>query len=591
MPTLKWQILDRKMIKKFFPYIGKYKKYLAIIPVMVFLDVLAELSMPLLMARIIDLGIPAQDLGFIARIGLYMVLLALVAMTFGVLNMRFSSEVSMGFGANLRDALFEKVQAFSFNNIDKFSTASLITRLTNDVNNVQMTFLMMLRILLRAPLMLVIAFILAFSINAQLSLVLALAIPLLTIGVTLIMKTAVARFSIMQEKIDAVNNTLQETLIGMRVVKSFVRQDHEIAKFKVSNDNLTNAGIRAVSIVILNMPMMMFVMNGATLAVIWLGGQMVYAGTLGAGELVSFISYILQILMSVMMLSMVVVMSARAEASGKRLLEVLETDLDIVDKPQTTVPVVHKGKVEFREVDFKYDLSGSGENVITDISFTVQPGHVVGIVGGTGVGKTTLVNLIPRLYDVTGGAVLVDGVDVRDYPMDVLRSQIGVVLQQNTLFTGAVRENLLWGNPQATQEEIEQACRHAQAHEFIISFPDGYDTILGQSGVNLSGGQKQRLSIARAMLKKPKILILDDSTSAVDSTTESKIRQSFIENLAQTTVFIIAQRISSVREADQILVMDDGKIVGIGTHAELMAGNRIYQEINASQQEGVLANG
>ena len=579
------------MIKKFFPYIGKYKKYLAIIPVMVFLDVLAELSMPLLMARIIDLGIPAQDLGFIARIGLYMVLLALVAMTFGVLNMRFSSEVSMGFGANLRDALFEKVQAFSFNNIDKFSTASLITRLTNDVNNVQMTFLMMLRILLRAPLMLVIAFILAFSINAQLSLVLALAIPLLTVGVALIMKTAVARFSIMQEKIDAVNNTLQETLIGMRVVKSFVRQDHEIAKFKVSNDNLTNAGIRAVSIVILNMPIMMFVMNGATLAVIWLGGQMVYAGTLGAGELVSFISYILQILMSVMMLSMVVVMSARAEASGKRLLEVLETDLDIVDKPQTTVPIVHKGKVEFRKVDFKYDQSGSGENVITDISFTVQPGHVVGIVGGTGVGKTTLVNLIPRLYDVTGGAVLVDGVDVRDYPMEALRSQIGVVLQQNTLFTGAVRENLLWGNPQATQEEIEQACRDAQAHEFIMSFPDGYDTILGQSGVNLSGGQKQRLSIARATLKKPKILILDDSTSAVDSTTESKIRQSFIENLAQTTVFIIAQRISSVREADQILVMDDGNIVGIGTHAELMAENRIYQEINASQQEGVLANG
>lgn len=579
------------MIKKFIPYIGKYKKYLAIIPVLVFLDVLAELSMPLLMARIIDLGIPAEDLGFIARIGLYMVLLALAAMTFGILNMRFSSEVSMGFGANLRDALFEKVQAFSFNNIDKFSTASLITRLTNDVNNVQMTFLMMLRILLRAPLMLVIAFTLAFSINAQLSLVLAIAIPLLTVGVALIMKTAVARFSIMQEKIDAVNNTLQETLIGMRVVKSFVRQDHEIAKFKVSNDNLTNAGIRAVSIVILNMPMMMFVMNGATLAVIWLGGQMVYAGTLGAGELVSFISYILQILMSVMMLSMVVVMSARAEASGKRLLEVLETDLDIVNRPQTSTPLVAKGKVEFRQVDFKYDLSGSGENVLSNINFIAQPGQVVGLVGGTGVGKTTLVNLIPRLYDVTGGAVLVDGVDVRDYPLEALRSQIGVVLQQNTLFTGAVRDNLLWGNPQASQIEIEQACQDAQAHEFITGFPDGYDTVLGQSGVNLSGGQKQRLSIARAMLKKPKILILDDSTSAVDSTTESKIRQSFYQNLAQTTVFIIAQRISSVREADQILVMDDGKIVGIGTHAELMAGNRIYQEINASQQEGVLANG
>jgi ATP-binding cassette subfamily B protein len=520
-----------------------------------------------------------------------MILLALVAMFFGILNMRFSSEVSMGFGANLRDALFEKVQAFSFNNIDKFSTASLITRLTNDVNNVQMTFLMMLRILLRAPLMLIIAFVLAFSINARLSLVLAVAIPLLAIGVALIMRTAVARFSIMQQMIDAINSTLQENLIGMRVVKSFVREDHEIAKFKVANDNLTTAGIRAVTVIILNMPMMMLVMNGATLAVIWLGGQMVFAGTLGAGGLISFISYILQILMSVMMLSMVVVMSARAEASGKRLLEVLDTELDIVNRPQTTEPLVYKGKVEFRDVDFKYDLSGSGENVLSKINFIAEPGQVVGIVGGTGVGKTTLVHLIPRLYDVTAGAVLVDRVDVRDYPLEALRSQIGVVLQQNTVFTGTLRENLLWGDQQASQAEIEAASQAAQAHDFIMSFPQGYDTILGQSGVNLSGGQKQRLSIARAILKKPKILILDDSTSAVDSTTESKIRQSFYTDLAQTTVFIIAQRISSVSEADQILVIDDGKIVGSGTHAELMAGNRIYQEINASQQEGVLANG
>ena len=579
------------MIKKFIPYIGQYKKYLLLIPVLVFLDVLAELSIPLLMARVIDIGIPTEDLGFITRIGLYMILLALFAMFFGILNMRFSSEVSMGFGANLRDALFEKVQAFSFNNIDKFSTASLITRLTNDVNNVQTTFLMMLRILLRAPLMLVIAFILAFSINARLSLVLAVAIPLLAVGVALIMKIAVARFSIMQQMIDAINSTLQENLIGMRVVKSFVRKDHEIAKFKIANDNLTTAGIRAATVIILNMPIMMLVMNGATLAVIWLGGQMVFAGTLGAGGLISFISYILQILISVMMLSMVVVMSARAEASGKRLLEVLETELDIVNRPQTTEPLVYKGQVEFRDVDFKYDLSGSGENVLSKISFSAEPGQVVGIVGGTGVGKTTLVNLIPRLYDVTAGAVLVDGVDVRNYPLEALRSQIGVVLQQNTVFTGTLRENLLWGDQQASQAEIEAACQAAQAHDFIMSFPEGYDTILGQSGVNLSGGQKQRLSIARAMLKKPKILILDDSTSAVDSTTESKIRQSFYTDLAQTTVFIIAQRISSVHEADQILVIDDGKIVGSGTHAELMAGNRIYQEINASQQEGVLANG
>jgi ATP-binding cassette, subfamily B, multidrug efflux pump len=579
------------MIRKFAAYIGHYRKNLALIPILVFLDVLAELSMPLLMARVIDVGIINADISYIVRIGIYMILLALTAITFGILNIRYSAETSMGFGANLRDALFEKVQAFSFHNIDQFSTASLITRLTNDVNNVQMTFLMMLRILLRAPLMLIIAFILAYSINASLSIVLAFAIPLLTVGVALIMKTAVARFTIMQQKIDAINNTLQENLIGVRVVKSFVRQDFEIEKFKKSNDELTTAGIRAVTIVILNMPMMMLVMNGATLAVIWLGGQMVYAGSLGAGELVSLISYILQILMSVMMLSMIVVMSARAQASGRRVLEVLETDLDIVDRAQTAVPAKQAGKVEFHQVDFKYDLSGSGENVLSGISFRVEPGQVVGIVGGTGTGKTTLVNLIPRLYDVTAGAVLVDGVDVRDYPLETLRDQIGVVLQQNTLFSGTIRENLLWGKPDASQAELETACRDAQAHKFIMSFPNGYDTLLGQGGVNLSGGQKQRLSIARAMLKKPKILILDDSTSSVDSTTESKIRQSFYQNMAMTTVFIIAQRVSSVRDADQIIVIEDGKIIGMGAHAELLASNRIYQEINASQQEGVLAHG
>jgi len=579
------------MIKKLAPYIGQYKRYLAVIPVLVFLDVLAELSMPLLMARVVDVGIPAEDIGFILRTGLLMIVLALVAMGFGILNMRYSATTSMGFGANLRDGLFAQVQAFSFNNIDRFSTASLITRLTNDVNNLQLTFLMMLRMLLRAPLMLVIAFFLAYSINAQLSIVLAFAIPLLTVGVALIVTTAVKRFSIVQQKIDAINNTLQENLIGMRVVKSFVRQDFEIAKFKKSNDELTAAGIRAVTIVILTMPMMMLVMNGATLAVVWFGGQMVFAGTMGAGELMSFISYIFMILFSVMMLSMVVVMSARAQASGKRVLEVLEAPLDIVDRPQTAAPPQPAGRVEFRQVDFKYDLSGSGEDVLCDISFAVEPGQVVGVVGGTGTGKTTLVNLIPRLYDVTAGAVLVDGVDVRDYPLETLRDQIGVVLQQNSLFSGTIRDNLLWGRPDATQEEMETACRDAQAHEFILAFPDGYDTLLGQGGVNLSGGQKQRLSIARAMLKRPKILILDDSTSSVDSTTERAIRRSFYQNLASTTVFIIAQRISSVREADQIIVLEDGTIAGMGSHEELLAGNLIYQEINTSQQGGVLADG
>lgn len=578
------------MIKKLAPFIGQYKKYVLFVPLLVFLDVLAELSMPLLMARIIDVGIRNLDTGYIARIGGLMILLALSAIGFGVGSMRLSSVASMGFGANLRNALFEKVQAFSFKNIDRFSTASLITRLTNDANNVQMTLMMMLRILIRAPMMLVVAFFLAYSINARLSLVLAVAIPILTVGVAFIMNSAVKRFSVVQGKIDAINNVLQENLIGVRAVKSFVRQDFEIGKFKAANDGLTNAAIRAVSIVILNMPLMMLVMNGATLAVIWQGGRLVGSGEMGAGALVSFISYIMQILMSVMMLSMVVVMSARAKASAERIEEVLDTPLDILDKPQTTTPAVRAGKVEFRDVDFKYDLTGSGENVLSGISFTAEPGQVIGIVGGTGSGKTTLVNLIPRLYDATAGAVLVDGVDVRDYPLETLRQEIGVVLQKNTLFSGTIRDNLRWGNPDATPAELESASRAAQAHDFILDFPDGYDTLLGQGGVNLSGGQKQRLSIARAMLKQPRILILDDSTSAVDSTTESRIRQAFQQELHATTVFIIAQRISSVHEADQILVIEDGRIAGQGTHAELLAGNRIYQEINASQQEGVLAN-
>lgn len=579
------------MIRKLSQYLGEYRKLLIIIPLLVIADVICELSMPLLMARVVDVGIPGKDVAYIARIGVYMVLLAIGAIIFGVTNMYFNTTASMGFAANLRSALFEKVQTFSFNNIDRFSTGSLITRLTNDVNNVQLTFMMMLRLLLRAPMMLIVAFILAFSINARLSIVLGIAIPLLVVGVLLIMRTASKRFAIMQEKIDAVNSALQENLIGMRVVKSYVREDFEIGKFQKSNDGLTNAAIRAVSIALLNMPVMMLVMNGATLAIIWLGGRMVYVGTLGAGQLISFLSYVMQILMSVMMVSMVVLMATRAQASAKRIIEVLDTQTDIAQPARPATAPARGGKIEFRDVTFKYNRTGSGEDVLTAISFTAQPGQVVGIVGGTGTGKTTLVHLIPRLYDVTGGAVLVDGVDVRDYNLDDLREKIGMVLQNNTLFSGTIRENLLWGNPDATQEEIETACKAAQAHDFILSFPNGYDTQLGRGGVNVSGGQKQRLCIARAMLKKPSILILDDSTSAVDTSTEAKIRAAFYQNFADTTVLIIAQRISSVREADEIIVIDDGQVAGIGTHEELLADNSIYQEINASQQEGAVLHG
>ena len=580
------------MIRKLAGYLGRYRRVLYLEPVIVLLDVVFELSMPLFMSRIVDVGIANRDVAYIGRIGLYMVMLALTAMALGVCNMWLATFGSMGFGANLRDALFAKVQQFSFTNIDHFSTASLVTRLTNDVNNLQLTLMMALRILLRAPMMLVIAFFLAYSINAGLSVVLAVAILVLVVSVSVILRTATRRFAIVQERIDAMNNTLQENLIGQRVVKAFVRADFETDKFQASNDALTNAFIRAVSIIILNMPTMMLVMYGATIAIMWRGGHMVSAGTLGAGGLISFLSYVFLLLNSIMMISQVFIMWARAQASGRRVLEVLEAQVDIADKPtaaaQAPSPQATAGKVEFRDVSFKYSLADTGEQVLSGISFTAEPGEVVAIVGGTGSGKSTLVSLIPRLYDVSAGAVLVDGKDVRDYPLDTLRGAIGVVLQRNTLFSGTIRENLLWGREDATQAEIESACQDAQAHDFILSFPQGYDTELGQGGVNLSGGQKQRLCIARAILKHPKVLILDDSTSSVDSATEARIRESFDHHLAQTTVFIIAQRISSVRYADKIVILDDGQVIGVGTHQSLLATNKVYQEINQSQQEGVL---
>ncbi len=585
------------MINKLGIYVGEYKKYVYVIPLVVLIDVMCELSMPLLMSRIVDIGIPEGDIDFIIRTGLIMVGLALVAITGGIFNMWLTSRGSMGFGANLRDALFEKLQSFSFKNIDQFSTASLVTRLTNDVNNLQQTFMMTLRILLRAPMMLAVSFFLAYSINSELSIVLAVAIPVLVLFVILILKMAVGRFGVMQEKIDVINRVIQENLIGIRVVKAFVRSDFEIQKFQKANDGFTESAIRAINIAILSMPIMMFVLNGATIAVLWMGGGMVMDGRLGTGELISFTSYIMQIMMSVMMITMVMIMGARAEASAKRVIEVLDTEADITEKPREEVDAAHAqqprvtaGKIEFRHVSFKYNLNDPYGNILCDVNFTANPGDIVGIVGGTGSGKSTLVSLIPRLYDATEGEVLVDGMDVRDYPLETLREAIGVVLQKNILFSGTIKENLLWGNGNATDEEIEAACRSAQIHDFITKQPDGYNTILEQGGVNVSGGQKQRLCIARALLKKPRILILDDSTSAVDSATEARIRESFSRELSETTVFIIAQRISSVRDADKILVLDDGKIVGMGTHKELLQQNDVYQEILASQREGVMSH-
>jgi ATP-binding cassette subfamily B protein len=587
------------VIGKLWAYLGKYKRLLLLSPLFVLVDVVCELTMPMLMGRIVDKGIPTLNLQYIIDIGVLMIGLALVAMLFGSLNHRLAAVTSQGYGANLRQALFDKVQSFSFSNIDTFSTGSLVTRLTNDVTQIQTTLLMAMRILTRAPLMLICALVFAIAINARLAIILFIAIPTLVAGIVVVIGQAERLFQAVQERIDAVNSTVEENLIGIRVVKAFVRERHEKVKFKKSNDELSAKAIKAGNLVVSIMPIMMFVLNGATVAVIWLGGRMVGSHQMGTGELVSFIAYIMQILMSVLMVSMILMMLARARASAERIIEVLDTVPSIADSEPaataagaiTSEPVVRQGAIEFQHVNFKYTTGGTGENVLSDISFALKPGEFVALVGGTGSGKSTLVSLIPRLYDVSEGKVLVDNVDVRDYKLATLRSAIGVVLQNNVLFSGTIRENLLWGNAAATEQEIEEAARNAQAHDFIMSFPDGYGTDLGQGGVNVSGGQKQRLCIARALLKKPRILILDDSTSAVDSATEARIRASFRENIPDTTILIIAQRISSVQQADRIIVLDDGRIAGIGTHAELLAGNPIYQAICASQMEGVAANG
>ena len=566
-----------------------YKRDAIKSPIFITLEVICELLLPLVMAEIVDVAIPAGDVGYICKMGALMLLLSLAAMACGVLSAKYSTFASQGFGANLRQCLFDKVQDFSFSDIDRFSSASLITRMTNDVNAMTMMLNMGLRMLVRAPVMLIAALCISISINPRLAVVLLVVIPLMMLAIGILMKICTKLFEAMQKKIDGLNNTLQENLIAIRVVKAFVRENHERDKFKKSNDELMDAALNVGLKVIAIMPIMMLAMNGATVAVLYLGGKMVMAEGFLLGDLQAFINYIFQILMSVMMVAVALLQLTRAQACAHRINEVLRTEPSVEDKPQARQQALPapKGQVEFKNVSFKYVATGTGDDVLSNISFTVKPGSFVAIVGGTGTGKSSLVNLIPRFYDVTGGAVLVDGMDVRDYPLEELRSRIGMVLQTNVLFTGTIRENLLWGRPDATEEEIIQAAKDAQAYDFIMSFPDGFDTMLTQGGTNVSGGQKQRLCIARAMLRKPAILILDDSTSAVDSATEAAIRESFQKNLKDTTVIIIAQRISSVQYADEILILDDDHIAGQGTHEELLANNAIYQEIYQSQQEGV----
>ena len=575
------------MLSLFLTHLEGYKKEAVKSPVLIILEVICELLLPLVMAEIVDVAIPTGDTGYIFAMGALMLVLALLAMACGVGSAKYASFASQGFGGNLRQCLFDKIQDFSFADIDRFSSASLITRMTNDVNAMTMMLAMGLRMLVRAPVMLIAALVISLRLNARLAIVLLVIIPLMVLAIAVLMNICTRLFDAMQKKIDGLNNVLQENLVAIRVVKAFVREDHERKKFNRSSDELMEAGLTVGMRIIAMMPIMMLCMNGATLAVLYFGGRMVMGDTFLLGDLNAFLSYIMQVLMSVMMVAMSLLQLSRAQACARRINEVL-TAVPSVQNKRSTAPIPSpRGRVEFKDVSFKYAASGAGDDVLSHISFTVEPGKFLAIVGGTGTGKSSLVNLIPRFYDVTGGSVLVDGVDVRDYPLEELRARIGMVLQTNILFTGTVRENLLWGKPDATEEEIVQAAKDAQAYDFIKQLPQGFDTELTQGGTNVSGGQKQRLGIARAMLRKPAILILDDSTSAVDSATEAAIRESFHNNLKDTTVIIIAQRISSVQYADEILILDDDHIAGRGTHEELLSGNRIYQEIYRSQQEGV----
>ena len=577
------------MLSLFLTHLQGYKKDAIKSPILIILEVICELLLPLVMAEIVDVAIPSGDVFHIFKLGAAMLALSGISMACGILAAKYATFASQGFGANLRQCLFDKVQEFSFADIDRFSSASLITRMTNDVNAMTMMLAMGLRMLVRAPMMLLVALVICLRLNAKLALVLLVIIPIMAISIALLMKICSKLFGEMQRKIDGVNNTLQENLVAIRVVKAFVREDHERKKFKKANDELMNAGMNVGLRIITMMPVMMLCMNAATVLVLYFGGKMVMGAAFDLGDLQAFISYISQILMSVMMVAMSLLHLSRSQACAARINEVLATVPDVQDGENASADSLPapRGKVEFRNVSFKYVATGTGDDVLSDISFTVQPGQFVAIVGGTGTGKSSLVHLIPRFYDVTGGAVLVDDMDVREYPLEELRSRIGMVLQSNILFSGTIRENLMWGRPDATEEEMIQAAKDAQAYDFVMSFPEGFDTMLDQGGTNVSGGQKQRLCIARAMLRKPAILILDDSTSAVDSATEAAIRESFARNLKDTTVIIIAQRISSVQYADEILILDDDHIAGRGTHEQLLAENKIYQEIYQSQQEGV----
>lgn len=577
------------MIKK----LAKYMKGLWLLAAVsasgMIIEALCELAMPSLANNIYE-SVKAGEAteSTVIKLGLFMLLLAVIGLSGGFATMKSSAVVSQRFAFRLRNDVYKKISSFSFKNIDDFSTASLTTRMTNDITMLQNIVMMGLRILVRGPALLVVSAVYAVRINPKMSSIMLFIIPIIAVVVVIVLKFGFPMFQKMQKRVDNVNRVVQENLIGIRVVKAFVRENHEKEKFHKASDELAAQGARASGIVVTAMPLMMLIFNAVIVFVYYRGAYSAFNGTMNVGQISVLASYITQILMNLMMISMMFIMLARGKACGDRVVEVLDTDVDIKNPENPFVPQSPKGKVEFRNVNFKYSADSKGDNILDNISFTANAGEIIGVVGGTGCGKSSLVNLIPRLYDVLDGQVLVDDVDVREYDLTALRDIIGVVLQKNVLFSGTIKENIRWGKKDATDEEITAACKAAQAHDFILEQPDGYNTNLAQGGLNLSGGQKQRLCIARAMIKKPKILILDDSTSAVDTATEAKIRESFYNELSDTTVFIIAQRISSVQDADKILVVDDGEIKGIGSHEELLDNNEIYQEIYKTQQKGVL---
>ena len=571
-----------KQWKRYKSYILPYKSAFILGPLMMVTEVLGEILLPKFMSMIINHGVAQKDGGYILNMGLVMAITSFLMAAGGILGAYFAAKASISFTSDLRRDLFARVQQFSFKNIDTFSTGSLVTRLTNDIQQVQNLIMMGLRMMLRAPGMFLGALVMAFWMNAELAAVILVVIPLLTAAIVWILRTAYPRFTAMQKALDTLNSGIQEVLTNVRVVKSFVREDYEEKRFADTNRELKEAGLRALKIVIATMPVMMFAMNVTTLAVVWFGGNLIIGGRMAFGDLTAFTTYIVQILMSLMMLSMVFLQSSRAMASIRRIDEVLDEPIDLSDENASQKDrKVEKGRVEFKDVSFSY--REGGEPVLSHISLTAEPGETIGILGATGSGKTSLVQLIPRLYDVTEGSVRVDGIDVREYSLKNLRDGVGMVLQKNVLFSGTIEENLRWGDETATEEEVRRAAVYAQADSFVNSFAEGYKTEMGQGGVNVSGGQKQRLCIARALLKKPKILILDDSTSAVDTATEAAIRTAFREDLKDTTKFIIAQRLSSLEYADRILVLEDGRIIGEGTQEKLLASCEAYREIYETQ--------